>query len=91
MAAAIEIPADLLGLRAERALASIEGHAVWSVYLAGLEGEIEAAARAYVEAAVTEIASLRAGCRGRGWAEEMATMAVLATIYIGEPDHKERI
>jgi hypothetical protein len=41
-------------------MASIEGLAVDSVYIADLYGEIEATARAYVGAAVTEIATLRA-------------------------------
>jgi hypothetical protein len=41
-------------------MASIEGLAVDSVYIADLDGEIEATARAYVGAAVTEIATLRA-------------------------------
>ena len=61
---AIEIHTHLLELQAERALASIEGIAVNSVYLADLDGEIEAAARAYVGAAVTEIATLRAELSG---------------------------
>jgi hypothetical protein len=41
-------------------LASIERLALDPFYIADLDGEIEATARAYVGAAVTEIASLRA-------------------------------
>jgi hypothetical protein len=61
---ALEIRGRLLELQAERALASIEGLAVNSVYMADLEGEIEATASAYVGAAVTEIATLRAELSG---------------------------
>ena len=61
---ALEIRGHLLELQAERALASIEGLAVNSVYMADLHGEIEATARAYVGAAVTEIATLRAELSG---------------------------
>jgi hypothetical protein len=57
---AIEIQTHLHELQAERALASIEGLAVHSAYMADLDGEIEATTRAYVGAAVTEIATLRA-------------------------------
>jgi hypothetical protein len=57
---AIEVHAHLLELRAERTVASIDGLVVDSAYLAGLDGEIEAATAAYVGAAVTEIAMLRA-------------------------------
>ena len=64
MTTAIEIHADLLELQAERALASIEGLAVDSVYVADLDGEIEATARAYVGAGVTEIATFRAELSG---------------------------
>ena len=64
MTSAIEIHAHLLELRAERALASIEGLAVSSAYMADLDGEIEATTRAYVGSAVTEIASLRAELSG---------------------------
>jgi hypothetical protein len=60
MTAAIEIHAELLELRAERALASIEGLAVNSAYMADLDGEIQATTRAYIGAAVTEIATFRA-------------------------------
>jgi hypothetical protein len=61
---AIEIHTHLLQLHAERALASIEGLAVNPAYMAGLDGEIEATTSAYVGAAVTEIATLRAELSG---------------------------
>ncbi len=61
---AVQIHAHLLELRAERTLASIEGLAVGSAYMADLDGEIEATASAYVGAAVTEIATLRAELSG---------------------------
>ena len=54
----------LLELQAERALASIEGLAVDAVHIADLDGEIEATTSAYVGAAVTEIATLRAELSG---------------------------
>ena len=57
---AIEVHAHLLELQAERTLASIEGLTVDSDYMAHLDGEIEATTSAYVGAAVTEIATLRA-------------------------------
>jgi hypothetical protein len=61
---AIEIRSHLLELQAERALASIEGLAVNSAYMADLDEEIEATTSAYVGAAVTEIATLRAELSG---------------------------
>ena len=61
---AIEIRTHLLELQTGRALATIEGIAVNSVYVADLDGEIEATARAYVGAAVTEIATLRVELSG---------------------------
>jgi hypothetical protein len=61
---AIEIRTHLLELRAERTLASIEGITVNCVHMADLDGEIERTARAYVGAAVTEIATLRAELSG---------------------------
>jgi hypothetical protein len=64
MTSAIEIHTQLLELQAERALASTEGLAVNSAYMADLDGEIEAATRAYIGAAVTEIATLRAEFSG---------------------------
>jgi hypothetical protein len=64
MTSVIEIHTHLLDLQAERSLASIEGLAVNSAYMADLDGEIEATARAYVGAAVTEIATFRAELSG---------------------------
>jgi hypothetical protein len=64
MTSAIEIHAHMQELQAERALASIEGLAVNSAYMADLDGEIEATARAYIGAAVTEIATFRAELSG---------------------------
>jgi hypothetical protein len=64
MSPAIEIHSHLAELQAERALASIEGLALNSAYMADLDGEIEATARAYAGAAVTEIATLRAELSG---------------------------
>jgi hypothetical protein len=64
MTAAIEIHIHLLELEAERAIASIEGLTVNSAYMADLQGEIEATARAYVGAAVTEMATFRAELSG---------------------------
>jgi hypothetical protein len=62
---AIEVHAHLLELRAERSLASIEGLAMNSPYMAHLDGEIEATTSAYVGAAVTEMATLRGELFGR--------------------------
>jgi hypothetical protein len=64
MISATEIHTHLLELQAERVLASIEGLAVNSAYMADLDGEIEATAGAYVGAAVTEIATFRAELSG---------------------------
>jgi hypothetical protein len=64
MTSAIEIHTHLLELEAERAHASIEGLAVDSAYMADLDGEIAATTRAYVGAAVTEIAMLRGELSG---------------------------
>ena len=71
MTIAIEIHTHLLELEAERALASIERFAVDSAYMADLDGEMEATTGAYVGAAVTEIATLRAESPGRRSADEM--------------------
>jgi len=57
---AIAVQAHLLELQAERTRASIDGLAIDSAYMADLEGEIETTTSAYVGAAVTEIATLRA-------------------------------
>jgi hypothetical protein len=62
---AIEIHTHLLDLRGERALATIEGLSLNSAYMASLDEEIEATTYAYVGAAVTEIATLRAELFGR--------------------------
>jgi hypothetical protein len=64
MTSAIDMHTHLLELQAERALASIEGLAVNSSYMADLDGEIAATARAYVGAGVTEIATFRAELSG---------------------------
>jgi hypothetical protein len=56
---AIEIKSQLHQLHAERALATAEGITA-SAYLADLDEEIAATRIAYVGAAVTEIATLRA-------------------------------
>jgi hypothetical protein len=61
---AIEIQHQLEDLRVERALASIEGLASDSTYIADLDSEIEAMTRAYVGAAVTEVAMFRAQLSG---------------------------
>jgi hypothetical protein len=61
---AAEIHTHLKGLQAERALASIEGLASNSAYIADLDREIADASSAYVGAAVTEIASLRGQLSG---------------------------
>jgi hypothetical protein len=51
-------------LQSERALASLEGLTANVVYMADLDGEIVVTCRAYVGAAVTEIATLRAELSG---------------------------
>jgi hypothetical protein len=61
---AIEIQDHLQQLQAERALALIEGLGEDSAYMADLDGEIVATRSAYVGAAITEIASLRAELSG---------------------------
>jgi hypothetical protein len=57
---AIEIQDHLHDLEAERALALVEGLGGNSAYMADLDDEIAATRFAYVGAAVSEIASLRA-------------------------------
>lgn len=57
---AIEMQTHLQDLEAERALASIEGLAENPEYMADLRDEIAQTRHAYVGAAVTEIATLRA-------------------------------
>lgn len=61
---AIEMQGHLQQLQAERALALIEGLEDSAAYMADLDGEIAAIRRAYVVAAVTEIATLRAELSG---------------------------
>ena len=70
MISATEIHAHLLELQAEHVLASIEGLAVNSAYMADLDGEIEATARAYVGAAVTETRPSAPSSPGRRSAED---------------------
>ena len=64
MTSATEIHTHLQELQPERARASIEGLAVNSAYMGDLDGEIEATARAYAGAAVTEISTFRAELSG---------------------------
>ena len=61
---AVEMHIHLQELQSERALASLEGLAVNAVYMADLDREIVVTSHAYVGAAVTEIASLRAELSG---------------------------
>jgi hypothetical protein len=61
---AIEMQDHLQQLQVERALARIEGLSTDSAYMADLDQEIAATRRAYVGAAVTEIATLRAEISG---------------------------
>jgi hypothetical protein len=57
---AIEIQIRLRALQAERLLASSEGLDADAAYMADLDEEIAEVSDAYVGAAVTEIATLRA-------------------------------
>jgi hypothetical protein len=61
---AIEIHSRLSELEAERMLASLQGLTNDPAYMADLTEEITAARHAYIGAAVTEIASLRAELSG---------------------------
>jgi hypothetical protein len=61
---ATEIHTHLQELHLERALAAIEGLDRDAMYMADLEDEIAAVKGAYVGAAVTEIALLRADLSG---------------------------
>lgn len=63
---ATDMHIHLKSLQAERALASIEGLAGESAYMADLDEEIAATQSAYVGAAVTEIA----GLRGQLWGKQ---------------------
>jgi hypothetical protein len=62
---AAELRHHLQDLCAERALALTEGLDAVPAYMADLDGEIAAVNAAFVGAAVTEIASLRAQLSGR--------------------------
>jgi len=57
---AIELQIRLKALQAERLLASSEGLAADTAYMADLDDEIAEVSDAYAGAAVTEIATLRA-------------------------------
>ena len=61
---AIEIQIRLEELHAERLLAASEGLATNALYMADLDDEIAELSNAYVGAAVTEIATLRAALFG---------------------------
>ena len=61
---AIEIKNHLQDLRIQRVLASIEGLATDAAYMADLDEEIAATRGAWVGAAVSEIAALRAALWG---------------------------
>ena len=61
---AIEIQIRLKELQVERLLAVSEGLAANALYMADLEDEIAEVSTAYVGAAVTEIATLRAALSG---------------------------
>jgi hypothetical protein len=61
---AIEMQGHLQQLQSERALALIEGLDSDSAYMADLDEEIVVTRHAYVGAAVTEIATLRAELSG---------------------------
>ena len=62
---ATEMQTHLQQLRAERALASIEGLSGDSAYMADLDEEIAVTRSAYIAAAVTEIATFRGELYGR--------------------------
>ena len=61
---AIEMQILLQDLEAERALASIQGLGADAAYMADLHDEIEETRHAYIGAAATEIATLRAELSG---------------------------
>ena len=61
---AIEMQTHLQQLEAERALALMEGLGESAAYMADLDDEIAATRHAYVAAAVSEIAVLRADLSG---------------------------
>ena len=62
---ALELQIRLKELQAERLLASSEGLAADSAYMADLDDEIAEVSDAYVGAALTEIAMLRGELFGR--------------------------
>jgi hypothetical protein len=57
---AVDLKVYLMQLQAERALASLEGLDGNRAYVSDLEDDLAAAHHAYIGAAVTEIATLRA-------------------------------
>jgi hypothetical protein len=57
---AVEVQIHLSELLVERALALVEGLATDGAYMADLDDEIAATRHAYIAAAITEIATLRA-------------------------------
>ena len=61
---AVDIQEQLGRLQAERALASLAGLSADGAYMADLAGEIAVTRHAYIGAAVTEIATLRAELSG---------------------------
>jgi hypothetical protein len=61
---AVDVQIHLSELLVERALASIEGLATDTAYMADLDDEIAAMREAYIAAAITEIATLRAELSG---------------------------
>ena len=61
---AADLKRHLTRLHAERALASLEGLGGNSLYASDLDEDLAAAQRAYVGAAVTEIATLQAELSG---------------------------
>ncbi len=61
---AIELQIRLRELKAERLVASSEGLATDNAYMADLEDEIAEVSAAYIEAVVTETATLRAALFG---------------------------
>lgn len=61
---AIELQTHLRQLHAERILASLEGLGTDRAYMTDLADEIAATRHAYIGAAVTEIADLRARLSG---------------------------
>ena len=62
---ALDVREHLTRLQAERALASLEGTASDDPHLSELDDEIASTYEAYVGAAVTDIATLRAEMSGR--------------------------